>query len=105
MHSSCGKPCLPASQGNLSEFVKVRPEARSYYELSAAKLKFNLPKPGFLDGVKSRVRRCSPHVMKDTPCMLLHPMAARPVHDAAKYSLCNCQSAVGHLEFAFVCIQ
>ena len=47
--------CL-ASQGNLSEFVKVRPEARSYYELSAAKLKFNLPKPGFLDGVKSRVR-------------------------------------------------
>ena len=51
------KPCLPAPQGNLSEFVKVRPEARSYYELSAAKLKFNLPKPGFLDGVKSRVRK------------------------------------------------
>ena len=44
------------TQGNLSEFVKVRPEARSYYELSAAKIKFNLPKPGFLDGVKSRVR-------------------------------------------------
>ena len=46
-------------QGNLSEFVKVRPEARSYYELSAAKIKFNLPKPGFLDGVKSRARRAS----------------------------------------------
>ena len=53
----CFKLCLPVPQGNLSEFVKVRPEARSYYELSAAKLKFNLPKPGFLDGVKSRVRR------------------------------------------------
>ena len=36
----------------------MRPEARSYYELSAAKIKFNLPKPGFLDGVKSRVRHC-----------------------------------------------
>ena len=47
-------------QGNLSEFVKVRPEARSYYELSAATIKFNLPKPGFLDGVKSKVRCHAP---------------------------------------------
>ena len=42
-------------QGNLSEFVKVKPEAKSYYELSAATLKFTLPKPGFLDGVKGKV--------------------------------------------------
>ena len=41
-------------QGNLSEFVKVRPEAKAYYELGSAKLKFTLPKPGFLDGVKGR---------------------------------------------------
>lgn len=41
-------------QGNLSEFVKVRPEAKAYYELGSAKLKFVLPRPGFLDGVKGR---------------------------------------------------
>lgn len=34
--------------------MKVRPEAKAYYELGSAKLKFNLPKPGFLDGVKGR---------------------------------------------------
>ena len=58
-------------QGNLSEFVKVRPEARSYYELSAAKIKFNLPKPGFLDGVKSRVHflACTSTQFPERRCM------------------------------------
>jgi hypothetical protein len=41
-------------QGNLSEFVKIRPEAKAYYELGSASLKFILPKPGFLDGIKGR---------------------------------------------------
>lgn len=45
---------MPSLQGNLSEFVKVKPEAKAYYELGSAKLKFVLPKPGFLDGVKGR---------------------------------------------------
>jgi elongation factor 3 len=40
--------------GNLSEFVKVKPEAKSYYELSAAAFKFKFPEPGFLDGVKGK---------------------------------------------------
>ena len=40
----------------MSEFVKVRPEARSYYELAAASMKFALPEPGFLEGVKSKDR-------------------------------------------------
>ncbi|KAG2423269.1 hypothetical protein HXX76_015419 [Chlamydomonas incerta] len=39
--------------GNLSEFVKVKPEAKSYYTLAAATLRFNFPKPSFLDGVTS----------------------------------------------------
>jgi hypothetical protein len=51
---------LFAAQGNLSEFVKIRPEARAYYELGSASLKFTLPKPGFLDGIKGReVRFCA----------------------------------------------
>jgi len=41
-------------KGNLSEFVKVKPEAKSYYELGAATLKFNFPEPAPLDGVTSR---------------------------------------------------
>ncbi len=44
-------------QGNLSEFVKKKPEARSYYELKSAQgLKFILPEPGFLEGIKTKDR-------------------------------------------------
>eukprot|EP01111_Echinosteliopsis_oligospora_P002891 TRINITY_DN1461_c0_g1_i1.p1 TRINITY_DN1461_c0_g1~~TRINITY_DN1461_c0_g1_i1.p1 ORF type:complete len:217 (+),score=49.51 TRINITY_DN1461_c0_g1_i1:1-651(+) len=40
-------------KGNLSKFVEIKPEAKSYYELSAARFSFKFPEPGFLDGVKS----------------------------------------------------
>ena len=43
-------------KGNLSEFVKKVPAARTYYELSASALKFILPEPSFLEGVKSKDR-------------------------------------------------
>jgi hypothetical protein len=35
-------PCTPSPShpGNLSEFVKVKPEAKTYYELAAATLRF-----------------------------------------------------------------
>lgn len=46
---------MPA-QGNLSEFVKQKPEAKSYYELGASVFKFVLPEPGFLEGVKTKDR-------------------------------------------------
>ena len=45
---------LKRYKGNLSEFVKQKPEARSYYELSAATIKFTFPEPGFLEGVKTK---------------------------------------------------
>lgn len=48
--------------GNLSEFVKVHPEAQSYYQLEAATLKFRFPIPGLLDGITSAekpILRCS----------------------------------------------
>ena len=47
---------LSQYRGNLSEFVKQKPEARSYYELSNLNLKFKFPEPGFLEGVKSKDR-------------------------------------------------
>lgn len=40
--------------GNLSEFVKAVPTAKSYYELEAANLKFRFPVPGLLDGISSK---------------------------------------------------
>ncbi|KAK9473738.1 P-loop containing nucleoside triphosphate hydrolase protein [Dipodascopsis tothii] len=43
-------------RGNLSEFVKVRPEGRSYYTLSASNIKMRFPPPGILTGVKSSTR-------------------------------------------------
>ncbi len=47
---------LHCLQGNLSEFVKRVPEARTYYTLAAATQKFVLPEPGFLEGIKSKDR-------------------------------------------------
>ncbi|ODQ78662.1 hypothetical protein BABINDRAFT_162368 [Babjeviella inositovora NRRL Y-12698] len=41
-------------KGNLSEFVKRVPSAKSYYELGASELEFLFPAPGFLEGVKTK---------------------------------------------------
>jgi elongation factor 3 len=47
---------LKTYKGNLSEFVKTHPEAKSYYSLTANVQAFKLPDPGFLEGVKSKDR-------------------------------------------------
>lgn len=41
-------------KGNLSEFVKKVPTAKSYYELGASEISFQFPEPGFLEGVKTK---------------------------------------------------
>ncbi|KAK9462427.1 P-loop containing nucleoside triphosphate hydrolase protein [Lipomyces oligophaga] len=43
-------------KGNLSEFVKVKPEGKSYYTLTASNVKMKFPPPGILTGVKSNTR-------------------------------------------------
>lgn len=43
-------------RGNLAAFVKIRPEAKTYYTLSAANASFKFPPPGILAGVKSQTR-------------------------------------------------
>lgn len=43
-------------RGNLNEFVKKVPSARSYYELSASDMEFKFPEPGFLEGVKTKAK-------------------------------------------------
>lgn len=47
---------LKRSKGNLSEFVKRVPEAKTYYELQSSPISFVLPEPGFLEGIKSKDR-------------------------------------------------
>jgi len=44
---------LKSYRGNLSEFVKTKPEAKAYYELSSDLVAFSFPEPGPLEGVKS----------------------------------------------------
>lgn len=41
-------------RGNLSEFVRKVPSAKSYYELGASEAAFKFPEPGFLEGVKTK---------------------------------------------------
>ena len=60
--------------GNLSEFVKVKPEAKAYYELSAAAFKFTFPEPGFLDGVKGKRQP----VIRVSKMSFQYPGAAKP---------------------------
>ncbi|ODV83430.1 hypothetical protein CANARDRAFT_30044 [[Candida] arabinofermentans NRRL YB-2248] len=43
-------------KGNLSEFVKVKPEGKSYYTLTDSNVKMAFPPPGILTGVKSNTR-------------------------------------------------
>ena len=47
---------LKRYRGNLGEFVKKVPSARSYYELGASELEFKFPEPGFLEGVKTKAK-------------------------------------------------
>merc|ERR1712176_200439 len=48
---------LQTFRGNIMEFVKKKPEAKIYFEITkSAKVKFVFPNPGPLEGVKSRGR-------------------------------------------------
>lgn len=47
---------LKRYRGNLSEFVKQVPSARSYYELGASEMEFKFPEPGYLEGVKTKAK-------------------------------------------------
>jgi len=47
---------LKRYRGNLSEFVKKNPQAKSYYELGASEMEFKFPEPGFLEGVKTKAK-------------------------------------------------
>ncbi|EGF79103.1 hypothetical protein BATDEDRAFT_35572 [Batrachochytrium dendrobatidis JAM81] len=65
---------LKTYRGNLSKFVEQRPEARSYYELSATQFSFKFPEPGFLEGIKSKDKA----ILKMQRIKFTYPGATKP---------------------------
>jgi elongation factor 3 len=65
---------LKSYRGNLSDFVKMKPEARAYYELSSDIVAFSFPDPGPLDGVKSLTKA----VLKTKNVFFQYPTAPQP---------------------------
>ncbi|KAL9102855.1 MAG: hypothetical protein Q9163_002036 [Psora crenata] len=69
--------CYP---GNLAAFVRVKPEAKSYYTLSSSQVQFKFPNPGILTGVKSATRA----IIRMTNCSYTYPGATKPsLHDVS----------------------
>merc|ERR1719271_1076467 len=60
---------LKVYKGNLSEFVKLVPEAAAYYKLESENVAFSFPDPGMLEGVTSRTKA----LMKMVDCSFCYP--------------------------------
>jgi elongation factor 3 len=65
---------LNTFKGNLDEYVKVNPAARSYFSLTASKMKFKFPQPGPIEGVKSKGKA----LMKMGNCTFTYPGNEKP---------------------------
>lgn len=65
---------LKIHKGNLSAFVRAVPEAQTYYELEATPQEWNLPEPGFLEGIKSKDRA----ILKCANMAFQYPTAPNP---------------------------
>jgi len=65
---------LKSYRGNLSDFVKTKPEAKAYYELSSDLVAFSFPEPGPLEGVKSLTKA----VLKTKNVFFQYPAAPLP---------------------------
>ncbi|KAK5133123.1 hypothetical protein LTR08_008147 [Meristemomyces frigidus] len=80
-------------RGNLQDLVKVRPEAKAYYTLSASQVQFKFPPPGLLTGVKSNTRS----ILRMTNCTFTYPGASKPnLHEvSAQLSLSSRVAIIG----------
>lgn len=79
--------------GNLSEFVKQKPEAKAYYELSSDIVAFGFPEPGPLEGVKSLTKA----VLKTKDVHFQYPAAPFPqlINVSIQCSLASRVAVVG----------
>ncbi|CCF41543.1 elongation factor 3 [Colletotrichum higginsianum] len=65
---------LKRYRGNLKEFVKKNPAAKSYYELSDSEMEFTFPEPGFLEGVKTKAKA----ILRATRMTFQYPGTSKP---------------------------
>jgi elongation factor 3 len=65
---------LRTQKGNLDEYVKTNPAARSFFSLSSSKMKFRFPQPGPIEGVKSKGKA----LMKLSKCTFTYPGNDKP---------------------------
>jgi len=65
---------LNTFKGNLDEYVKSHPHARSYFSFSESKMKFKFPQPGPIEGVKSKGKA----LMKMSKCTFTYPVNSTP---------------------------
>jgi elongation factor 3 len=65
---------LHTFKGNLDEFVKIKPSARSYFSFTESKMKFRFPQPGSIEGVKSKGKA----LMKMSKCTFTYPVNDTP---------------------------
>jgi elongation factor 3 len=65
---------LSTYKGNLDEYVKDHPHARSYFSLKSSQMKFKFPQPGPIEGVKSKGKA----LMKMANCTFTYPCNEKP---------------------------
>jgi elongation factor 3 len=65
---------LKRYRGNLKEFVRRVPSAKSYYELGASEMEFTFPEPGFLEGVKTKAKA----ILRATKMSFQYPGTSKP---------------------------
>lgn len=76
--------------GNLTEFVKIHPEAKSYYSITDSVSEFSFPAPGLLEGINSK----GAPFMKMNGVTYTYPGCEAPsISDASV--LCSLSSRVG----------
>lgn len=61
-------------KGNLSDFVKVKPEGKAYYTLTDSNVKMAFPPPGILSGVRSNTRA----IARMSDVSFTYPGASKP---------------------------
>ena len=82
---------LKTYKGNLAQFVKRVPRAKTYYELSDENLAFTFPEPGLLDGVKSKGKA----IIRMEKCTFQYPTKTSPtVYDITLQASLNSRVAV-----------
>ncbi|KAI0164599.1 armadillo-type protein [Xylariaceae sp. FL1272] len=65
---------LKRYKGNLKEFVRKNPQAKSYYELGESEIEFQFPEPGFLEGVKTKAKA----ILRATKMSFQYPGTPKP---------------------------